>query len=493
MNIRTVHIIQLLVRTQLEKGIGFLVLPDTKLPLQDGQPPLALPTSKTVAEPLAPFIRGHSLENFVNAALRDQLKVPDEAFVIQAEIEPAAWEMNARKGALTRFEIYPVSVWIEARQRELLRQRTNGEWITCEEAAANPRLYPTARAVFTHLLTREKRLQEHYAAKPDEEKKPEAPQRLLGSVPDRPDMDMLAKKWFSQNKSGVRYLAQQTLNAILDSGNRAFNLRVADPYLRYQMQGVGFTWSFFTDKDKQDIHVHGAPVVEIYGVLEGQMEIWWKPYYDRGTSAWSHQILGPGDWIEVDSLQCHVVHWRTAGKGIIFKAGPGPLAGVGRLGEKGKTSCGDCPCMKPSELSQASGLSCGIKSSGKPRGLSVRALIRDEQGRLLLLRRATESRHFGGQWELPGGKVDAGESFDAALIREVAEETGFNVILKSTVGASDHEMSHVLVTNIFVEVTVTGGTLQVSAEHSEAKWCKSEEVAALDLAPTAKNFLLGLM
>ena len=34
----------------------------------------------------------------------------------------------------------------------------------------------------------------------------------------------------------------------------------------------------------------GLPVVEIYGILEGQMEIWWKPYYDRGTSAWNHPV-----------------------------------------------------------------------------------------------------------------------------------------------------------------------------------------------------------
>jgi hypothetical protein len=122
---------------------------------------------------------------------------------------------------------------------------------------------------------------------------------------------------------------------------------VADPYLRYQQQGVGFTWSFFTHKDRQDTHVHGAPVVEIYGVLEGRLEIWWKPYYDRGTSAWKHRILEEGDWAEVDSLRCHIVHWLTEGKGVVFKAGPGPLAEVGRLGVKGKTPCAGCPCMKP--------------------------------------------------------------------------------------------------------------------------------------------------
>lgn len=125
---------------------------------------------------------------------------------------------------------------------------------------------------------------------------------------------------------------------------------IGDPYLRYQMQGLGFTWSFFTHKDGQDCHVHGAPMVEIYGILAERMDIWWKPYFERGTSAWSHHILEPGDWLEVDSLECHIVHWLTPGQGVVFKAGPGPLAEVGKLGVNGKTPCAGCPCMKPQQV-----------------------------------------------------------------------------------------------------------------------------------------------
>jgi mannose-6-phosphate isomerase-like protein (cupin superfamily) len=164
-------------------------------------------------------------------------------------------------------------------------------------------------------------------------------------------MDALAMKWVSQNRTGARHLKKQDLDAILAAGERAFNLRVADPYLRYQQQGVGFTWSFFTHKDTQDVHVHGAPVVEVYGVLEGQLEVWWKHYMDRGTSAWNHRILQAGDWLEVDSLQCHIVKFVGEGKGVVFKAGPGPLAEVGRLGVQGKMRC-ECQCMKPERVTE---------------------------------------------------------------------------------------------------------------------------------------------
>jgi hypothetical protein len=50
------------------------------------------------------------------------------------------------------------------------------------------------------------------------------------------------------------------------------------------------------------------------------------------------------------SAVCQIVHWLGKGKGVVFKAGPGPLAEVGKLGVKGKTPCDGCPCMKPGKL-----------------------------------------------------------------------------------------------------------------------------------------------
>jgi len=55
-------------------------------------------------------------------------------------------------------------------------------------------------------------------------------------------------------------------------------------------------------------------------------------------------------------------------------------------------------------------------------GVAVRALIRDEQGRILLLKRQNTA-HFNGQWCLPGGKVEYGQRIEQALENEVQEET----------------------------------------------------------------------
>jgi hypothetical protein len=71
----------------------------------------------------------------------------------------------------------------------------------------------------------------------------------------------LASYWVAKNKGGVSLVKAADIMGMLGAGSRAFNLRVPDPYLLYQKQGPRFTRSFFTPKDKQD--VHGLPAVEI--------------------------------------------------------------------------------------------------------------------------------------------------------------------------------------------------------------------------------------
>ena len=75
----------------------------------------------------------------------------------------------------------------------------------------------------------------------------------------------------------------------------------------------------------------------------------------------------------------------------------------------------------------------------KPFRLSAKVLILDAEGRCLLLRRSRASRANAGKWEFPGGKVDAGESFEEALMREVEEETGLRIGLRRVLGAAQAE------------------------------------------------------
>jgi 8-oxo-dGTP diphosphatase len=63
---------------------------------------------------------------------------------------------------------------------------------------------------------------------------------------------------------------------------------------------------------------------------------------------------------------------------------------------------------------------------GPPLVLVAAVVLVDADGRVLLARRP-EGKAMAGLWEFPGGKVDPGETPEAALIRELAEELGIDV------------------------------------------------------------------
>lgn len=131
--------------------------------------------------------------------------------------------------------------------------------------------------------------------------------------------------------------------------------------------------------------------------------------------------------------------------------------------------------------------------SSKPYGLTVRAVIYDESGRILLLKRSMRSRNYPGKWEFPGGKVDPGERFDDALIREVLEETGMTGHIKRYIGAAEAKLPHVNAIQLVMEVEAHG-TPAISHEHDGLTWATVEELLSMDMVdwvvPFVRKYLL---
>lgn len=128
--------------------------------------------------------------------------------------------------------------------------------------------------------------------------------------------------------------------------------------------------------------------------------------------------------------------------------------------------------------------------SAKPFGLAVKAVLTDARGRCLLIRRSPHNRSFVGQWEWPGGKVDPGEDFADAVVREAKEETGLDVELTGFLGATSFEMARLHVVLVCFEARAIGGAVRLSEEHDAADWVPWARLAEFPLAESVRDFML---
>jgi len=126
--------------------------------------------------------------------------------------------------------------------------------------------------------------------------------------------------------------------------------------------------------------------------------------------------------------------------------------------------------------------------AGKPLVLSVEVVVRDTSGRCLLLKRSLRSKGNPGKWDLPGGKVDPGESFDQGLLREVAEETGLTISIQRVVGVAESESPTRKIVYLILEGRQESGQVQLSSEHDEYVWVNRWELPKMELADQFRAF-----
>lgn len=112
------------------------------------------------------------------------------------------------------------------------------------------------------------------------------------------------------------------------------------------------------------------------------------------------------------------------------------------------------------------------------------AVIADSEGRILLHRRADS-----GNWALPGGAMELGETLADCAVREVREETGFEVRIDRIVGIYS-DPGHVFAYDdgeirqefsICLAATITGGHLAVSSESTDVRFFATSELAGLQI------------
>lgn len=127
--------------------------------------------------------------------------------------------------------------------------------------------------------------------------------------------------------------------------------------------------------------------------------------------------------------------------------------------------------------------------SYKPFSLSAKVFIHDGEGRCLLLKRSMSSKGNPGKWDLPGGKVDAGENLEQGLLREVAEETGLTISLQHVLGAAESESPIKRVAYLIFEGLVASGQVRLSSEHDDYAWVDRQSLTRVDIAEQFRPFL----
>src|ERR1700730_6101077 len=125
-----------------------------------------------------------------------------------------------------------------------------------------------------------------------------------------------------------------------------------------------------------------------------------------------------------------------------------------------------------------------------------------EEARPLLIRRA--SPPLKGEWSIPGGLLEVGETLEQGVTRELAEETGLQVrVLElvevfarifpappnedATPGDAAHPQYHFVILDYLCEIC--GGTLSAGSDALEFAWAREEELGKFELTVAVTRVL----
>lgn len=110
----------------------------------------------------------------------------------------------------------------------------------------------------------------------------------------------------------------------------------------------------------------------------------------------------------------------------------------------------------------------------------VGAIVFDDRGRLLLVKRANPPAQ--GQWSLPGGRQESGESAADGVVREVREETGLEVRVEREVGTVQRQApsGDTYVIRDFVCTAPKTDAVVAGDDAADARFVEIAELGGLD-------------
>ena len=122
-------------------------------------------------------------------------------------------------------------------------------------------------------------------------------------------------------------------------------------------------------------------------------------------------------------------------------------------------------------------------------GLTMRGVIKNTDNEILILKRHPKSKTDPEMWELPGGKVEKGEHFTNALIREIKEETSLDCEVGDFCEAVQNDYMHKRTVQLIMYLENIKGDVKISEEHTEFMWADLEKIRSLEISSSLKKIL----
>ena len=121
----------------------------------------------------------------------------------------------------------------------------------------------------------------------------------------------------------------------------------------------------------------------------------------------------------------------------------------------------------------------------------VCAIIENDKDEVFICKRGA-GRQLEGKWEFPGGKVEANESHEQTIIREIKEELNSIVDPYEYIGKVNYEYKNIekpfSITLYEYRCVLLNGKLELS-EHTASKWINKKDLSTVDFSDADKPFI----
>lgn len=121
----------------------------------------------------------------------------------------------------------------------------------------------------------------------------------------------------------------------------------------------------------------------------------------------------------------------------------------------------------------------------------VCVILEGSEGKIFVARRP-EGKALAGGWEFPGGKIEPGESHQAALIREIDEELDIRIAVGKGLPPSSYNYDFGTVILYPYRATIVSGVINLT-EHPEGRWVTRKDLPNLNWVPADIPIMRNLL